>query len=56
MPVFRVIATMTTNLSTTIEAETEQEAFELAKTLGGDDFSEIENSSSWEINSVYETE
>jgi len=51
-----VRAVMTTYLTTTIEASTEAEAYELSKTLDGGIFDIMENESGWEIQSVEEKE
>ena len=51
---FTVTAVMTQILTTSIEADTLEEAEEMAKTLDGGVFAEEENSGSWNISSVIE--
>jgi len=51
-----VRAAMTTYLTTTIEASTETEAYEIAQTLDGGIFDIMENESDWEIQSAEEQE
>ena len=54
MKKYKVIATMTIKLETIIEANSEEEANEIAREIEGDSFKEISNSGTWSIDSVYE--
>ena len=54
--VYRVTASMTTYCYATIEAESEDEAYEAARGMDGGDFTPDPMRGDWSINSVYEAE
>lgn len=52
MKKFIAYASMTTILKIEIEANSEEEAWQIAKETDGGDFTEIEGAGSWHINRV----
>ncbi len=52
MATYKVKAKMTQYLETTIEADSEDEAWEIARETDGGDFSEIEDAGTWTVESV----
>lgn len=54
MKTYKVTALMTTPLEVTIEANSEDEAWDIAKNMDGGDFTPIEEAGRWEIEDVEE--
>jgi hypothetical protein len=50
MTIWRVVATMETDLQVFVEADTEDEAYNYARDLDGGEFTEIEGGGDWNIN------
>lgn len=55
MKKFKVVATMTTYLTTEIEAEDVDQAYDIAHDLDGGEFTEIPHMGDWEIYEVTAT-
>jgi hypothetical protein len=54
--VYRVVASMTTYCYANVEAESEDEAYAIAQSMDGGDFTTDPMRGDWSINSVYEAE
>jgi hypothetical protein len=56
MKTYRITASMTTYCYATIEADSEDEAYEIARGMDGGDFTPDPMRGDWSIDSVYEAE